>query len=243
MDFSAIAVAAFGLTIAGIIKGATGLGYASCALPFLTVAVGLKPAMAIVIIPAMATNINVALTTGYFWETVVRFRWLYLSMLPGIAVGLCLLLRVDQSSATMALGFIIVGYVLIALARPNLRIPERLEVHLQWPTGFLNGVMTGLTGAQVMPLFPYVMALQLEPARTVQAINLSVMIASTILAVGLAGAGLLTISLFAASVAAVVPALVGVEVGMRMRRLIPVERFRRLILVTLLLIGVLLVLR
>jgi uncharacterized protein len=243
MEFSAIAVAGIGLIVAGIIKGATGLGYASCALPFLTIAVGLKPAMAIVIIPAMATNINVALATDYFRETIVRFRWLYLSMLPGIFVGIWLLLRVDQSSATMALGLTIVAYVLVALMRPDLRVPEKYEVRLQWPIGFLNGMVTGLTGSQVMPLFPYVMALQLEPARTVQAINLSVLIASAVLAVGLASAGLLTFHLLAASIVSIVPALIGVELGIRIRNSIPIERFRQLILITLLLVGVLLILR
>src|SRR6185436_20590924 len=54
------ALAALGLFLAGVIKGTTGLGYSSCALPFLVSAIGLKPAMALVLIPAMATNVSVA---------------------------------------------------------------------------------------------------------------------------------------------------------------------------------------
>ena len=52
MTLSELAIVVFGLTIAGVIKGATGLGYASCALPFLVMVLGLKPAMGLVMLPA-----------------------------------------------------------------------------------------------------------------------------------------------------------------------------------------------
>jgi uncharacterized membrane protein YfcA len=42
MDMAQIALAALGFLLAGVIKGTTGLGYSSCALPFLVSAVGLK---------------------------------------------------------------------------------------------------------------------------------------------------------------------------------------------------------
>jgi uncharacterized protein len=243
MTISEFAIVVFGLTIAGVIKGATGLGYASCALPFLVMVLGLKPAMGLVMLPAMATNVSLAFATGHVRETVYRFRWLYLSMLPGIGVGIWLLTWINQHSAVQFLGLVILGYVIVALARPSMRIPQRLQQPLQWPTGFLNGVVTGLTGAQVMPLFPYVMALHLEPARTVQTINLAVMIASTILVVGLVGAGLVTPALMALSLLAIVPALFGVELGNRARQRIPADAFRRVVLFTLFLVGLLLLLR
>jgi uncharacterized membrane protein YfcA len=72
MDWSLLLMAGLGLFLAGIVKGATGLGYTSCALPFLVSAIGLKPAMALVIIPAMATNVSVAFTAGHFAETAGR---------------------------------------------------------------------------------------------------------------------------------------------------------------------------
>lgn len=243
MDGQLLFLAAMGLLIAGIVKGATGLGYASCALPFLVMAVGLKPAMAIVIAPALATNISLSLSAGHLRETVDRFKWLYLTMLPGIGIGVWLLLWVPVTLAVQTLGIVILGYVALALARPALAIPSHLQDLLQWPTGFLNGVVTGLTGAQVMPLFPYMMALHLPPDMTVQAVNIAVLVASTVLAVGLLKTGIMTPPLLALSVAALVPALIGVEIGNRLRSRIPAAQFRRIVLLTLGLVGVLLLLR
>jgi hypothetical protein len=77
----------------------------------------------------------------------------------------------------------------------------------------------------------------------VQAVNVTVLIATTMLAVGLLNAGIMTPDLFALSLAAIVPALVGVEIGNRARSRLPANAFRRLVLVTLSVIGVLLLAR
>jgi uncharacterized membrane protein YfcA len=232
-----------GLFLAGIVKGTTGLGYASCALPFLVATVGLPSAMAIILLPALATNISLAVSAGHLRETAQRFAPLYLAMLPGIAFGLMLLQQIALQHAVATLGAVMILYALFALAKPEIRIPAGWQTPLQVPTGLLNGMVTGLTGSQVMPLFPYVMGLNLEPARTVQAINLAVLIATTILAAGLALSGLMTPLLLALSLAATAPALVGVEIGNRLRPRIPVARFRAMTLYVLLTMGVGMLLR
>ena len=243
MEWSLLLLAGLGLFLAGIVKGATGLGYSSCALPFLVSALGLKPAMALVIIPAMATNVTVACTAGHFMETSRRFGSLYIAMLPGIALGVCLLVWVNQAVAVHALGLIIIAYVALTVFRPQFALSGALENALKIPTGFLNGVLTGLTGSQVMPLFPYMMALNLGPNRLVQAINLAVLLASVVLAIGLLAAGIMTSQLLAVSVIALAPALVGCQLGNKVRPYIPVDRFKALVLLVLFVTGALLVVR
>jgi hypothetical protein len=238
-----IATAVLGLFAAGIVKGATGLGYSSCALPFLVAAIGLKPAMALVVIPALATNVSVAFSTGHFREIARRFAPLYVAMLPGIALGLALLVYVDARVAVSMLGVIIIGYALLALAQPRLVLSEAAGSLLQVPAGLLNGVLTGLTGSQVMPLFPYMMALDLDNDRLVQAINMAVLLASSILAAGLLVSGIMTPEILLLSLGAVAPALAGCEIGARARARIPARRFRSIVLVVLLLMGLLLMLR
>lgn len=243
MDWALIAIAGAGLFLAGIVKGATGLGYSSCALPFLVSAIGLKPAMAIVIVPAMATNVSVAFTAGHFGEIARRFSGLYLAMLPGIAVGVVCSVLIAQEIAVQVLGVIVILYALMTLTRPQFLLPQSYVGLLQIPTGFANGVLTGLTGSQVMPLFPYLMAIDLDPRRLVQAINLAVTVASVFLALGLYTAGILTPELFLWSIVAIAPALFGVEIGNRLRQHIPAAQFKSVVLWVLLATGILLLVR
>lgn len=231
-------IAAAGLTVAGLIKGATGLGFASCALPILAYSMGLEQAMCLVAVPALLTNVGAALGSNHLLETAQRFRWLYVSMLPGIVAGLWLLLRLDRYWAKQCLGVSIISYSAFALLRPEISLPARHSGWLQVPAGFLNGIFTGLTGSQVMPLLPYVMALRLDSDRSVQAINMAVMFASSILTIGLLSSGLLTPELMAISVLTVIPAMTGVTLGRRVRQALPDRYFRTIVLVVLLLLGV-----
>ncbi len=243
MDWQTIGLAMLGLFVAGIVKGGTGLGYTTCAIPFVVPAVGLRAAMVVVLAPAIATNLGVAASAGHLGETWRRFYPFYLATLPGIGCGVLILSVCDPSLATRALGTSVLLYAVIALLRPGLALRPRLATRLQGPAGFANGVVTGLTGSQVMPLLPYMMSLKLEPDRFVQAVNLSVLLSTVVLGAALTLFGTVDAGWFAASLAAIVPALVGVSIGTSLRRLISAEWFRIIVLLALLAMGVMLICR
>jgi len=240
---AALCLAVLGLFAAGIVKGATGVGYSSCALPFLVSAVGLQPAMGLVIVPALASNVMLLFTAGHVRETALRFWPLYAATLPGIAAGIALLVWIDQAIPTCVLGILIVLYAVLALARPKLHLAQTFERPALVPVGLVNGLFTGLTGSQVMPLMPFMLAIRLDTDRFVQANNLAVITASIFLALGLMTAGVMSVPTLAWSLGAVVPAIFGVQLGNWARQYIPAEQFRLLVLVLLIGLGLSLALR
>jgi uncharacterized protein len=242
-DWHNLTLALFGLVFAGVIKGVTGIGYASCALPFLAAAVGLKQAIVLVVLPAMFSNILVVFTTPHPLETLHRFWSLYLATLPGTALGLFFLVWVDQRTATLCLGFLILAYASFGIVRPSWSLPKWLEGPLQIPVGLLNGFFTGLTGSQVLPLVPYLLALRMDSDRTVQAINLAITITSAFLLVGLYQSGVMSMPSLELSLGAVLPAIAGIQVGTKARSLIPTSQFRLVVQVVLGLLGLILVVR
>ena len=243
MDEHSLLIAGIGLVAAGIVKGATGIGYSSCALPFLVSAIGLQPAMGLVIIPALASNVMLLFTAGHVRETINRFWPLYAATLPGIAGGIALLVWIEQTLPTRLLGVLIVLYAVLALLRPSLRIGARFERRARVPVGLLNGLMTGLTGSQVMPLMPYLLSIGLDADRFVQANNIAVVTASIFLALGLMSAGVLSAPALVVSILAVAPALIGVGIGAWARRYIRANVFRILVLVLLMALGLSLAVR
>jgi len=238
VDWGQLVLAAIGLLVAGLIKGTTGLGYSTCALPFLVSAVGLRSAIVIVPIPALAANLGLLFGAGNVKETFTRFWIFYAATVPGILCGTLLLTWVDQKLATKVLGIITVAFVLYSVIRPNVTMPPRLERPLQLPAGLLNGLFTGLTGSQVMPLLPYMLALKLDPDRFVQAVNIAVVTAALILAFALLISGLMTWQLAMFSALGVAPAFLGVALGNRLRPRIPTRTFRTAVLVMIFLMGV-----
>src|SRR5271165_4682849 len=184
-------IATAGLFFAGIIKGATGIGYSSCALPFLTAALGIETAMALVVFPAVASNLALLWTNGSLGCALRRFWPLYLATLPGIAAGAVLLMWVDKSLPAQVLGVLIAGYAIQAWLKPSFALGPGLASAVRVPVGFLNGLLTGFTGSQVMPLMPYMLALNLDSRLLVQAVNVAVVISSLLLGFALWATGAL----------------------------------------------------
>jgi hypothetical protein len=237
VDVETVIVIIGAYLLAGVVKGATGLGFSTTCLPLLALAIGLKDALPLVIIPSVSSNVLIMRTTGHFRETVRRFWPLYAALLPGLAAGLAALALVDGSDAAVVLGVVLILYGAYALARAPVRLPEHLERPLAPVTGLLTGFVNGLTGSQVMPVLPYMFALQLDPNRLVQAINCSFTLSSLVMAAGLSHLALFDLHDVAVSVAGIVPALGGTRIGAAVRARLHADTFRTMVLVVLVLLG------
>ncbi len=237
MEFQQVALVALGLFIAGLVKGVTGIGYATCAMPLLALAVGLHGAMALVIVPALISNVTIIYSAGALGATFKRFRVFYAGILPGIVVGTQLLPSIDVAAATRGLAVLTLAYVVLAVAKPQLSMPAAAERVLALPAGILNGVLTGLTGSQIVPLVPYMLALKLDAAAQVQAINLAVTIASVALGLALFAAGIVTLDVFVWSCAGALPATAGTLLGNFARGYVAVDGLKRLTLAMLVLMA------
>lgn len=240
-EVSSLSIATLGLLLAGIIKGATGLGYASCALPFLAAAMGLKQALSLVMLPAMASNFLIICITPHRGETLRRFWPLYLAAIPGIMAGIYLLVWFGQKIPTISLGILIFAYSAYSIVRPRLAIPKKFQAPLQVPVGLVNGFFTGLTGSQVLPFLPYILGLQLDADRTTQAVNLAITIWSGVMLIAMYQSGVASSGSLIASVVALVPALLGIWAGSACRSMIPDRHYRLIVQVVLAFLGLSLV--
>ena len=243
MDLIQITVVSSAFLAAGLVKGVTGLGYTTSALPVITLAVGLHTAMPLVLFPSMASNLTVMVGAGHFRTTLRRFLLLYLALLPGLGLGLALVLTADQDLAASVLGLVIIVYCAFAFWRPALRLTERQERTMQIPVGLLNGLINGFTGSQIIPLVPFMLSLRLEADRFVQAVNIGFTLSSLVMVFGLSQVGLLNWSTLLFSVAGIVPAILGSWVGAILRRRLPDTRFRLFVLSVLIVLGAILVSR
>lgn len=243
MEPRQLAVVAGAYFIAALVKGVTGLGFSTTALPFLVLALGLKATLPLLLIPSIVSNVIVMRSAGRFRSTLGRYWLLYISAVPGLLIGLTLLSTVHPARSTAVLGAVLVLYSGLSLFRPDLRVPQRLIGPLSIPVGLANGVVNGLTGSQVMPVLPFLMSLHLPPDRFVQAANIFFTVSSLIMASGLITLGLMTPTVAAISVVGLLPVFLGVRVGTMVRRTLSPRGFRNGVLLVLAVLGVSLVVR
>ncbi|MGD9670544.1 MAG: sulfite exporter TauE/SafE family protein [Hyphomicrobiaceae bacterium] len=236
-----IAIAIAGLGLAGLVKGATGIGYSTTALPIVALGIGLERAMPLVLLPSITSNLSVMLSAGEFRQTLKRFRVLYIGLIPGLLTGLYMLSIVAVHNAARALGLVILAYATYALFSPALHIGHDRERTFNVPVGFLNGFINGLTGSQIMPIVPYSLSLGLSPDATVQLTNIVFTISSLIMIGGLHRIGFLDGTVLLLSAAGVLPGLLGVVIGTKLRKRITPETFRKVVLLLLCAMALLLI--
>lgn len=229
--------------VASAIKGLTGLGFSTSCLPILALRLDLKVAIPLVIIPSIVSNVTLMIQAGRFREVMRRFWPLYVSTIPGLLVGLFILISINVDVARAILGLVLVAYTLLALSNRPFRLSGDWERKLKIVVGLSTGFVNGLTGSQVMPVLPYLMSLNLHRKVFVQAINISFTLSSIVMLFGMNHLGYLTANTFWIAVSSLVPVLLTVHGAGILRNRLSVALYRNLILIFLLIMGAILSVR
>ena len=229
--------------VAASIKGLTGIGFSTSCLPIMALRLDLKVAIPLVIIPSIVSNIVVMIQAGRFREALKRFWPMYLASIPGLLIGLSILVAINVSAAKAILGLVLIVYVSWALANKHLALSEKWERILKPPAGFFTGFINGLTGSQVMPSLPYLLSLNLHKNDFVQAINISFTLSSLIMLVGINRLGHLPPSTFMLAVGGLIPVLTAVYIAGKLQHKLTGESHRKLVLGFLLVMGLILLLK
>lgn len=233
--FLAIAVV---FTLAGVVKGIVGLGLPTISMALLALLMAPAEAAAWLVLPTLVTN----LWQLQPWRTIgpmVRRLWgMQAGLLAGTWLTAWALGAPAGAWASIALGLALIVYAIWGLLAAQVRVPPRSEKWLGPVIGATTGVVTAATGVFALPGVPYLQALGLQRDELIQAMG----IAFTVCAIALAG-GLLINGSFSAhaatfSIPMVLPALFGMHLGTRLRKVMPANTFRICFLVGLALLGV-----
>ena len=237
------ALAAASFFIAGGVKGVIGLGLPSVSLALLTATLGLHEAMALLLVPSFVTNLWQALVGGHARAILAR-TWPFMAAATIMVwLGALALTRVNVAWLSALLGVLLLAYSVLSLTRPAIAIPRAWERWAGPVLGSANGVLTGMTGSFVVPGVLYLQALALPRDVLVQAMGVLFTLSTVALALCLRGRDLLSADLGLISTAAVVPALLGMVIGQRVRGRLSEARFRVVFFVALGAMGVAIVAR
>lgn len=222
---------------AGVVKGVTGMGLPTVAMGLLGTIMPPAGAAALLVLPSFVTNVW-QLFSGPSVAQLIRRLWpMMLCILVGTIGGSALLVHVDPVWSGLGLGVALIVYAGYALLAPAFSVPTRLERWLSPVVGLITGVVTGATGVFVMPAVPYLASLNMNRDERVQALGLSFTLSTVALAIGLFTHDALHVAQLGTSMIAIVPALIGMWAGQRVRMRISPVRFRQCFLLFLMVLG------
>ncbi|MCH4564839.1 sulfite exporter TauE/SafE family protein [Halomonas sp. EGI 63088] len=228
---------------AGTVKGVIGMGMPTVSLALLTATLGLHSAMALLLVPTVITNVWQALVGGRL-VMIARRLWPFLvTSVLAVWPGVVVLAGVDVRWPSRLLGGLIIGYALMNLGMARLVLPVRHERRAGVISGVANGLLTGMTGSSVFPGVAYLQALGLPRDQLIQAMGILFTLCTLTLGLAMGEQDLLTGDLMLTSSLAVIPAILGMQLGQRLRRRLSEASFRRFFFSGLLVMGGYIVLR
>ena len=229
------------LLLAGFIKGALGMGLPTVSMGLLAVAMPPSRALAIVIVPAIATNIWQTFVGRHLRDIVKRLWPLMAGTVVGIWLNAGSLTGPYAHYVPIALGALLVIYAIVGLSRFSFNVARRDEKWIGGIVGVVTGVISAATGVQVIPSMPFMQAIGMEKDELVQALGVFFTVATLALAFSLSTAGVLTAATALPGAIAMVCSFAGVFVGQSVRSRMQPEAFRRWFLIAMILLGLYLV--
>jgi uncharacterized membrane protein YfcA len=224
--------------LAGLVKGVLGLGLPTVAMGLLAVSMPPAHAMAIVIVPAIVTNVWQTFV-GPYLRDITRRLW---PLMAGTAIGIWssagLMTGPYARYGTIVLGVLLVIYAITGLSKFSFRVARADERWIGGIVGLITGVVSAATGVQVIPSMPFMQAIGMEKDELVQALGVFFTVATVALAFNLTSAGLLNASTTVPGAVAMVGSFTGMMIGQAVRSRLQPDAFRRWFLVAMILLGI-----
>jgi uncharacterized protein len=237
IDSSTVIILIGVFIIAGTVKGVIGLGLPTISLALLTVAIDLPSAMALMLVPSLVTNVWQAVVGGNFKDTLPRI-WPFLIIATAtVWIGALSLTRINLSLLSALLGGLLIVYSALNFAGLRLIVKTRHEYWVGGLTGFINGVLTGMTGSFVVPGVMYLQAINLKRDALIQAMGMLFTVSTLALGFSLQQNRFLSIDHGILSFLCLIPAITGMVLGQKFRKRLSEKAFRKVFFFSLFLLG------
>jgi uncharacterized membrane protein YfcA len=231
---AAFIVAAF--LFAGFIKGAVGVGLPTVVMGLLSIVMAPAQAAALMVLPALATNLWQMAAGPALGRLVRRFATLIAGVFVGTFATIGFLTQ-TTSAAGAALGIVLAAYGAYGLLAARFQVAAAAERWLSPLVGLVTGMVSGATGVFVIPSLPYLTSLRMNAEELVQSIGIMAFTCPLALTAALLFHGRYGADVAGASFLALFPALAGMYVGQRIRRRLPAAVFMRWFFAALIVLG------
>ena len=223
--------------LAGFVKGVIGLGLPTVSMGLLAVTMPPSRALAIVIVPAVVTNIWQTFVGSYLRDIVRRLWPLMLGTVVGIWLNAGMLTGPYSRYGAVVLGVLLAIYAVVGLSKFSFTVARRDEKWIGGIVGLVTGMVSAATGVQVIPSMPFMQAIGMEKDELVQALGVFFTVATVSLTFSLTSAGLLTAATALPGAVAMAAAFAGMFIGQALRSRIQPDAFRRWFLIAMILLG------
>lgn len=233
-----IAIISATMGLGGVVKGITGIGLPVIAIAVLVNFLDPLTTFAIMVLPILVTNLWQAATSNDWIVPFRRFPLMIIIFMGSLFIGAELVVKLNTQVVLLILGISITIFAASNVIKPRATaLSPRIERWLSPVAGVFGGFLGGLTTMWGPPMMMLFVLLKLDKDTWVQTVGVIWFIGSVPFALAYWHNGLLNAETAPVSVYACLPAMIGIWLGEVIRRQINQETFRKVMLLSLFLIG------
>ena len=234
--YSILACAA-ALLAGGWVKGMLGVGLPMVAIPLMASFVPLRDAIAIMYGPVFITNLYQAFQGGYFLTAIKRFWPMMLAVVLGTWFGSKALVSMDPRWLEGIVGASVAVFSLINLLHPTFRVAERHTLWISLVIGITGGFFGGLTLFIGPAVIMFLVSLHVPKEEFIGTIGLVYLLGLLPTGVFYVIDETLRLEHVLPTLLACIPVIGGMIIGTLIRGHINEILFRKILLITLVVIG------
>jgi uncharacterized protein len=221
------------LACGGILKGATGAGAPILAIPAMAAFHDVRFAIVIMTVPNLVTNLMQA------WQNrkhhlPANFLVPFLaSAAIGVMLGTWALIGLDSRTLSLVVAVAVLLYLVLRVTKANWQLSITLATRLAALFGLMSGVVQGSAGISAPVSLSFLNAMHLDRLTFMSTVSMLFVAFVAVQLPALAFTGVLTLSGFLLSCAALLPMLLGMSFGAFISRTVSRDTFDRLIMLLL----------
>ncbi len=224
---------------AGFVKGAVGFAMPMIMMSAFASFLDAQTALALLILPTLATNIQQAGRQGLgaAWDSTRRYGWHIAMVMLFIFVSARFAREIPQPVMFGALGAPILAFALWQLSGRPLALPIHHRRRAEIASGVIGGLYGGISGIWGPPLIVYLLSIGAPKQEQLRVQGIVFLLGAVSLTVAHLVSGILNAQTIPLSAAMAVPAIAGMALGFALQDRLDVVQFRRWTLILLVLTG------
>jgi len=216
------------LLLSAFVHGAFGFGFPLVATPLLALLMDLRAAILLTLVPTICINL-VSILGERHWREALRLFWpIPAFTIVGSLLGTRLLLSVDPEPFRALLALVLIAYLLAE----RLHGVQRARNVPKWGLALLGlglGLLAGVVNIFAPVIIVFALYTRMRPELMVAAFNMSFITSKSGQLIGFTSAGALDMTVIGQALWALPPVIAVLWAGIRLRRRIHPENYRRLL--------------
>jgi len=223
--------------LAGVIKGTVGIGLPTAAIGILSQFTDPRLAISLVVFPILVSNLWQVIREGNIVQSFKEYWVIATVLIVTLWTTAVAAVRIETNTLIFILGGVIFLFAVVSLLSKPPALPDRYNRAAQVVSGSIAGILGGLTAIWAPPLVIYLMSRRLHKDEFVRVMGILLLAGSIPLCIGFWQSGLFKGNTALLSAGMIVPTLIGFSLGEILRRRLDAQRFRTVLLMVFLVMG------